>query len=78
MDCSSLTLLTSPFPIDGVWPATMAQLDARLTGDQEVLGLTHAALGTFFHGDFDHEIFSMVILSCWFKKGSCQNVHSTS
>ena len=52
MDSSTLTLLTSPFPKDGVWPATMAQLDACLTVDQEVLGLTHAALGTFFHGRF--------------------------
>ena len=41
----------------------MAQLDACQTGDQEVAGSTTARSGTFFHGDFDHEIFSTVILS---------------
>ena len=40
-----------------------AQLDARPTGDQEVLGLTPPPwLATFFV-EIDHEIFSMVILS---------------
>ena len=37
----------------------MAQLDARLTGDQEVAGSTPAESATFF----DHEVFSMAILS---------------
>ena len=36
----------------------MAQLDACLTGDQEVAGLQHS-----LHIEIDHEIFSMVILS---------------
>ena len=39
----------------------MAQLDARLTDDQEIAGSIPAGLATFFCGD--HEIFSMVILS---------------
>ena len=29
----------------------MAQLDARLTGNQEVVGSTLAGLALFFHGD---------------------------
>ena len=29
----------------------MAQLDARQTGDQEVVGSTPARLAIFFHGD---------------------------
>ena len=29
----------------------MTQLDAHLTGDQEVAGLTHARSATVFHGD---------------------------
>ena len=32
-------------------PALVAQLDARLTGDQEAVGLTPAELATFFCGD---------------------------
>ena len=39
--------------------ASVALLDARLTGDQEVAGSTPAGLATFFRGDY--EIFSMVI-----------------
>ena len=31
--------------------ALMAQLDAHLTGDQEVAGLTCIGLATFFRGD---------------------------
>ena len=38
--------------------ASLAQLDARPTGDQVVAGTTLAWWATF-----DHEIFSMVILS---------------
>ena len=34
-----------------ILPALVAQLDARLTGDQEVGGLTPARLATFFRGD---------------------------
>ena len=43
-------------------PESVAQLDARLTGDQEVAGSTAAGLATFFV-EFDHEIFSTVIFS---------------
>ena len=32
-------------------PASVAQLDARLTGDQDVAGLIPARSATFFHGD---------------------------
>ena len=32
-------------------PASVAQLDARQTGDQEVAGLTPTGLATFFRGD---------------------------
>ena len=42
--------------------ASVAQLDARPTGDQEVAGLTPAEIGTSFV-KIDHEIFSTVILS---------------
>ena len=31
--------------------ASKAQLDARPTGDQEVVGLTPTGSATFFHGD---------------------------
>ena len=41
----------------------MVQLDERLTDDQEVVGQTPAWSATFFSRDFDHEIFSTVILS---------------
>ena len=40
----------------------MAQFDAYLTGDQEVLGSTPAGSAKFFW-EIDHEIFSTVILS---------------
>ena len=40
-------------------PVSVAQLDARLTGDQEVAGSTPAEVGV----EIDHEIFSTVILS---------------
>ena len=43
-------------------PASVTQLDAHLTGDQEVVGLTPAGSANFFM-EIDHEIFSMVILS---------------
>ena len=43
----------------------MAQLDARPTGDQEVAGSTPLPAGSeiILSWRFDHEIFSMVILS---------------
>ena len=54
-------------------PASMAQLDARPTGDQEVGGLTPAGLATFFHGDLIMKYFLGSFSPFrWFKKGSCQ------
>ena len=47
--------------LNGKVPASVAQLDAHLTVDQEVAGSTPARLATFFH--IDHEIFYTVILS---------------
>ena len=43
-------------------PASVAQLDARPTGDQEVAGLTPPRSATFFRGDWSWSI-STVILS---------------
>ena len=37
--------------------ASVAQLDALPTGDQEVAGLTHAGSATFFHGDLTMKYF---------------------
>ena len=38
-------------------PASMAQLDACLTGDQKVVGLTPSRWATFFRGDWSWNIF---------------------
>ena len=43
-------------------PASVAQLDACLIGDQELSGSAAGGSATFFHG-IDHEIFSTVIFS---------------
>ena len=43
-------------------PASVGQLDARPTGDQEVAGSTPAEVGKISFLEIDHEIFSMVIL----------------
>ena len=52
--------------------ASVAQLDVRLTGDQEVMGSTPTSQQHSFE-EIDHEILSSVILSLpWFKKGCCQ------
>ena len=48
------TLNTSPEPRKSV---SVAQLDARLTGDQEVVGSTPAEVGNIFHGDWSWNIF---------------------
>ena len=37
--------------------ASVAQLDARLTGDQEVAGWTPTRLAAFFRGDWSWNIF---------------------
>ena len=44
-------------------PASVAQLDACPTCDQEVGGFDHCRVGTILSWGFDNEIFSMVILS---------------
>ena len=44
------------------WPASVAQLDARPTEDQEVAGSTPPGRQHSFM-EIDHEIFSTVILS---------------
>ena len=44
-------------------PASVSQLDARLTGDQEVVDLTPTEVGNIFFAEIDHEIFFTVILS---------------
>ena len=44
-----------------VFKASMAQLDARPTGDQQVAGSTPAEVGNILCDDY--EIFSVVILS---------------
>ena len=51
-------------------PASVAQLDACPTGDQEVAGSTPAEVWQHSFVEIDHEIFSSVILSL--PKGSCQ------
>ena len=54
-------------------PASVAQLDARPTGDQEVAGSTPAGSATFFRGDLIMKYFLWSFSSFrWFKKGSCQ------
>ena len=59
----------------------MVQLYVRPTGDQEVEGLTHAGLATFFRGDLIMKYFlrsfspfadSRAVASFWQK-----NVHTT-
>ena len=44
-------------------PASVAQLDARPTGDQEIAGSAPAEVGIILSWEIDHEIFSTVILS---------------
>ena len=43
-------------------PASVAQLDARPSGDQEVAGPTTAEVGNSLSWRFDHKTFSTVIL----------------
>ena len=63
-------------------PASVAQLDSHQTGDQEVVGLTPSQVSNIFLWRFNHEIFSMVILShLLIQEGqlsvSGKNVHNT-
>ena len=61
------------FSYFSIKPASVAQLDARPAGDQEITGSIPAGFGTFCHSfvEIDHEIFSAVFLSLPLK-GSCQ------
>ena len=54
-------------------PASVAQLDARPTGDQEVAGLTPAEVGNILSWRLTMKYFLRSFSPfCWFKKGSCQ------
>ena len=53
--------------------ASVAQLDARPIGDEEVVGSTPAVLATFFRGDLIMKYFLRPFSTFrWFKTGSCQ------
>ena len=59
-------------------PASMAQLDARPTGDREVGGSISTGSATFFHGDWSWNIFyshslpsadsRRAVVTFWWKK----------
>ena len=54
-------------------PASVAQLDARPTGDQEVSGSTPAEVGNILSWSFIMKYFLRSFSPfCWFQKGSCQ------
>ena len=54
-------------------PVSVVQLDARLTGDQEVAGSPPAESAAYFHGDLIMKYFLRSFSPFrWFKKGSCQ------
>ena len=55
--------------LNATGPASVAQLDVRLTGDQKFAGSTPHRGRQHSFVEIDHEIFSTVILSL---KGSCQ------
>ena len=58
---------------DKVLLASVAQLDARPSGDQEVVGSIPARAATFFHEDLIMKYFLRSFSPfCWFKKGICQ------
>ena len=51
----------------------VAQLDVRLTGDQEVAGSTPAEIGNILSWKLIMKYFLRSFSPvCWFKKGSCQ------
>ena len=62
-------------------PASVDQLDARPTGDQEVVSSTPAEVGNILSWRFDHEIFSTVIPSADSRRAVVsfwgKNVHNT-
>ena len=54
-------------------PASVAQLDARPTGDQEVAGSTPTEVGNILSWRFIMKYFLRSFSPFrWFKKGSCQ------
>ena len=54
-------------------PASVAQLDARPTGDREVAGSTPAEVGNILSWRLIMKYFLRSFSPfCWFKKGSCQ------
>ena len=56
-----------------IWPATMAHLDARPTGDLGIAGSTPAGSATFFRGDLIMKFFLRPFSPFrLFKKGSCR------
>ena len=56
-----------------ITPALVAQLDARLTGDQEVTGWTPAEVGNILSWRLIVKYFLRSFSPFrWFKKGSCQ------
>ena len=57
-NCHEITVL-----LPNQWPASVAQLDARLTGDQEVAGSTPRRGRQHSFVEIGHEIFSTVFLS---------------
>ena len=62
-------------PLEGMWTvsASVAQLDARPTGDQEVAGSTPAEVDNILSWRLIVKYFLQPISPfCWFQKGSCQ------
>ena len=53
--------------------SSVAQLDARPIGDQEVTGSTPTEVGNILSWEFIMKYFLRSFSPfCWFKKGSCQ------
>ena len=64
---------TSRYLNDLLMPASVAQLDARPTGDQEVAGSTPAEVGNILSWRLIMKYFLRSFSPFrWFKKGSCQ------
>ena len=60
-------------PVIFFMPASVAQLDARPTGDQEVAGSTPAEVGNILSWRLIMKYFLRSFSPFrWFKKGSCQ------
>ena len=66
-----------------ILPVSVAQMDARSTGDQEVAGSTPAGSATFFRGDLIMKYFYSHFLPSADSRGAVvsfwrKNVHNTS